>query len=72
MDAMTARVEMARRYEDVAAGMQIAQRLARMVSAHVLEWLSGLPGGIAEWLAGLRLGRGRASGWRLPLDAHRA
>ena len=52
MDAMAARVEMARRYEDVADGMQAARLLRRAVRAHVPAWLSGLPEGIAEWVAG--------------------
>jgi hypothetical protein len=60
MDAMMAQIEMARRYEDVAAGMQTARLLARMVRAHVPAWLSGLPRDIEEWIAGLRLGAARA------------
>jgi hypothetical protein len=62
MDAMTARTEMTRRYEDVADGMQLAQLLARMVRVRVRAWLGGLPEGIEEWIAGLQLGAGRAGG----------
>jgi len=69
MDAMMARIEIARRYEDVADGMQAAQLLARMVRAHALVWLSGLPQGIEEWIAGLRLGSGRVGGVRHPSTA---
>ncbi len=59
MDEMMARVEMARRYEVVADGMQVSRLLARMVRERPLAWLSGLPEGISEWLPGLRLGGGR-------------
>jgi len=69
MDPMTAKIEMTRRYEDVAAGMQAAQLLARMVRVHVPAWLSGLPQGIEEWIAGLRLGSGRVGGVRHPSTA---
>jgi len=54
MDTMMARTEMARRYEDVADGMQLAQLLSRTVRVHVRAWLGGLPQGIEEWIAGLR------------------
>ena len=59
MDAMAARVEMARRYEDVADGMQAARLLKRVVQAHMPAWLSGLPEGIEAWLARLRPGSER-------------
>ena len=70
MDAMMASVEMARRYEDVADGMQLAQLLARTVRAHLRAWWGGLPEGIEEWIAGLRLSDGQAGGVRA-LDAQR-
>jgi hypothetical protein len=53
------------------ARMQIARLLARMVTVHVPAWLGGLPEGIEEWLAGLRLGGGRVEGAR-GLQAQRA
>ena len=59
MDTLMARAEMERRYEDVTDGMQLARLLARMVEVHVRAWLGGLPEGIEEWIAGLRLGGGR-------------
>jgi hypothetical protein len=68
MDSMMAQVENARRYEDVAAGMQVARLLTGAVRVHVLTWLSGLPEGIGEWLAGLRLAGARVEGVRR-LDA---
>jgi hypothetical protein len=62
MNAMMATVEMARRYEDVADGFQLAQLLARMVTARVRAWLGRLPEGIEESIAGLQLGSGRVAG----------
>ncbi len=70
MDAMMARVEMARRYEDVSDGMEVARLLARTVRTHLRAWWGGLPEGIEEWIAGLRLGGGQAGGVRT-LDAQR-
>jgi hypothetical protein len=71
MDPMMAKTEMARRYEDVAAGMQAARLVAGVVRVHLPAWLSGLPNGIEEWIAGLHLGAGRA-GVAGRLDAQRS